>query len=633
MNLRNHLKPLIWILASILSFSFLFLALRFFEILLHREYLLFSYPLKDTFFRFLYSFSADFIFFFIFNLPYLFFYFICEWLHKDKNCFFRKTFFRITHLFLLLVFFIDMQTIAVQGRLFHISLLSAFNIEMLINSWLYGLDYWYLVLAFLISSFVLFKYLPLILKQNVSKKQIKLSLIASLCLTVLCLGAFTIMKVFPFQKEQRYNGLLKRLLAVVYPLKCDSVFFSKKELLRHLKAEECSAELRNSTALFCLAPQKNPKMKNSNKMITAEPLLQKKPVKTKENIILFVIESLHKSLLNPKLMPFLSGLRSKGISFENHLSPSYNATSLSVSALMTGKPNNSLLDKEAHFLSAFFQAGYNLSFFFGDSKNTYNWSGFFSRLGISQVFKEDYLKDTGRKEDIDTEGNVFEDVFLKYSAEKLKSGAVGPPPFFAVLLTNQIHAPYYCSRSVNINYPEERKIKDCVQHVDTAIKDFFKEIQTAEWFYNTLFVFTADHSSYQFWENNVDYFLERNIPLVFYHPNKDLSRYQNNQASSHIDIIPSLKDYLKLPYHKSLIQNSIFDLNRKRRFFMDTEEGFVLIEDDYLTEYNCQSRQSTTYLKGQRGKDRKAITDQEIIKRQDRLIKSYIQYDQNLKDH
>ncbi len=620
-------------LASILSFSFLFSALRFFEILLHRKYLLFSYPLKDTFFRFLYSFSADFIFFFIFNLPYLLIYFICEWFGRDKIYFFRKAFFRMTHLFLLLVFFIDMQTIAVQGRLFHISLLSAFNIEMLINSWLYGLDYWYLVLIFLISSFILFKYLPLILKQNVSKKQIKLSLIASLCLTALFLGAFTIMKVFPFQKEQRYNGLLKRLLTVVYPLKCDSIFFSKKELLRNLKTKVCSTELRSSTSLFCPDSPKNPKIKNSNKIETAESLSQKELFKTKENIILFVIESLHKSLINPKLMPFLSDLRRKGISFENHLSPSYNATSLSVSALMTGKPRNFLQDKEAHFLSAFFKAGYSLSFFFGDSKNTFNWSGFFSRLGISHISKEDYLRDTERKEDIDTEGNVYEDVFLKYSAEKLKSGAVGPPPFFAVLLTNQIHAPYYCSRSVDISYPEEKKLKDCVKHVDTAIKGFFKEIKTAEWFYNTLFVFTADHSSYEFWENHVDYFLERNIPLVFYHPSKDLSRYQDNQVSNHIDIIPSLKDYLNLPYHKNPIQNSIFDLDRKRRFFMDTEEGFVLIEDDYLTEYNCQSRQSTTYLKGQRGKERKAVTDQEIIKRQDRLIKSYIQYEQNLKDH
>ena len=275
-------------------------------------------------------------------------------------------------------------------------------------------------------------------------------------------------------------------------------------------------------------------------------------------------------------------------------------------------------------MSDFLQAGYTLSFFYGEKKIIFNLATVLKKLGISHIAKEDYLKETGRTQDLNKIGGILDKPFLRFSAKRIKKQ---PSPFFSIIVTNQIHYPYYCPPFTKISHSTEKKIKDCAKYVDGALKGFFKEIKNSDWFNNTLFVFTADHSDSLDFGKQSYYFYQDNIPLIFYHPNKDLKKYQNNQVSSHADIVPSLKDYLNLPHQRAVIYNSIFDLENKRRFFINRRDGFLLIEDNYLTEYSCRDNQSRTYFKN----TRKLVTDYKTKERFDKLIKSYIQYEYTLK--
>lgn len=591
LHLKKDLSPLVWIIVSVFCFSLLFTGLRCLAIFLHRPYL-FAYPLQDILIRLAYSFSIDFIFFLIFNSFYIIFYLLCEWFKKDKTFYFRKIVFRIIHIPLILLFFLDMQTLAVQDRLFDSSLLSAFKIELLINSWIFLIDYWYLALSFLIALFIIFRYLPLIEKKPLSKRKILLSTYMSFSLVLLFCVALAIgFKSLPFQREYRYNGLLMRLANVTNISKesCKTIFFSKEEVLNNLKRTE---------------------QKRSEK--EAQP----------ENVVLFVFESLSMKYITPDLMPFLSDLSRKGIVLKNHLVPVH-ATILSIYSLLNGKNNyESSIDKT--FMEDFSKAGYTLSFFFGDKKTTFNWPTFLKQLGISYIAREDYLKETGRTQDLDKEGNVFEKPFLMFSAKRIKKQKL---PFFSIIVTNQLHYPYYCSPSTTISHSTEKKIKDCTKYVDSSLESFFKDIKSSTWFNNTLFVFTADHLDSFDLGMREYYFYQHNIPLIFYHPNKNLKKYENNQVSSHADIISSLKDYLNLTHQRAIIHNSIFDLENKRRFFISRRDGFLLIEDNYLTEYKCRDNQSKTYFT----ETRKPVTNYKIQKRFDKLIKSYIQHEHTLK--
>lgn len=204
MNLRKNLSPLLYILFSVLGLFVLFAGLRLFEMLLHRKYL-FDYTFSDIFIRFVYISTTEFIFFLLFNSLYMVFYFCCEWLKKDNKFLFRKIFFYVLYLPLIFLFFLDMQTFAVQGQLFRLPLLSAFTVEMLINSWVFAIDYWYLIAVFLTASFFLFRFLPVIHKKAIPKKAILPSFLiyAGFSLSLLYLFTFAVFKHFPAQSEYR----------------------------------------------------------------------------------------------------------------------------------------------------------------------------------------------------------------------------------------------------------------------------------------------------------------------------------------------------------------------------------------------------------------------------------------------
>ena len=344
-------------------------------------------------------------------------------------------------------------------------------------------------------------------------------------------------------------------------------------------------------------------------------------------------------------MPFLTNLSKKGFLLKNHFT-SETSTILSTVSLLSGM-NPSLLSefsslaklkkilqisKERSFFTDFNHSEYTTSFFFGDTRKAFGFEKSVKSLDISYYFfREDYLKETGRKKDLDKEGNVYEKPFLKFTAKKIKAQK---NPFFSIILTNQAHYPFFCSPDIKINDSVKKRTKICLRYIDEAIKNFFQEIQNSIWFNQTLFVFTSDHPNILDFTNE-DAQIEKgflffhNVPLVFYHPKRDLKLYQNNQVSSHTDIIPSLMDYVSIPKQHSLTSNSIFQLKNKRRFFTKKAERFYLLTgDNHLTIYTCLDKNSKTYLRDSEGWK---SADHKTQKRYDKLIKSYIQYEYSLK--
>ena len=246
---------------SISILSVLFAGLRLADITLHRSSLL-KQPFLDQVNRLVFSFSVDFIFFFVWNTPYIFFHLYCEEFNKDKKFVFRRIFFYFLNFPPLILFFLDMQTLAVQDKLFYFSLLSAFKLEMLINVWVFIIDYWYFVLIILTVLFIVFKHLPVLNKKPIANRKILPVLFMNGFFIFLFVIVLIKFQNLPFQNEYKYNGIFIRLSNVIYdPMRGCKKFFSDKEVLNNLK------ELQPKT----LKQQQN---------------------KEFENIILFIIESL-----------------------------------------------------------------------------------------------------------------------------------------------------------------------------------------------------------------------------------------------------------------------------------------------------------------------------------------------------
>ena len=595
MKLQSKPTPLFSLFLSVFNLALLFLGLRLFSVLLHRRALL-KEPVLDILSRFLFTFSLDLLFFLVWNSFYVFFCLFCERLKKDQAFLFRKIFFYLLNLPVIILFFLDMQTLAVQNQLFYFSLLTALKTEMLLNFHVFIMDYWYFAVFSLGILYVFFRYFPVLVKKSMSGKEIFLAASISIYFCFLS-GLFLLQfQSLPFQDEYRYNGFLIRLVHAIHGENrgCETRFFSKSEVL---------------------------------KTLNRKPLRISKPDNPEfENVILFIIESLSGKYIQPHLMPFLADKAKRGVFLKNHYTPSL-ATISSTFSLLNGAEGGDGF-RERSFFTDFKETGYTVSFFFGDTGAAFGVSDMIKKMDITDTFfREDYLKETGRTKDLDKEGNVYENPFLDFAAKKIKRQN---PPFFSIILTNQIHLPFFCSPELKITDSLKKRHVFCLNYMDQALKNFLATIENMDWFHKTLFLFTGDHpDSFDFVNSldRADSFALNHIPLILYHPKKNLKKYESNEVSGHMDIIPSLMDYLSLPYQRhSFLSNSIFSPDQERRFFTKRGDYFVLIEDDYVAKYNCVADKTTLYLKNDR-EESEVVSNQKLEKNYDKLIKSYIQYE------
>lgn len=75
-----------------------------------------------------------------------------------------------------------------------------------------------------------------------------------------------------------------------------------------------------------------------------------------------------------------------------------------------------------------------------------------------------------------------------------------------------------------------------------------------------------------------------NVPLIFHYPGKNLESYQNNQFSSHTDIIPSVMNYLSIPHQSSVTANSIFPYGSKKKIFYQKRND--ILSDERQQAFN-----------------------------------------------
>ena len=122
------------------------------------------------------------------------------------------------------------------------------------------------------------------------------------------------------------------------------------------------------------------------------------------------------------------------------------------------------------------------------------------------------------------------------------------------------HDPY--------NVPEERfhyfkkntedfEYLNSLRYSDWALGEFFKKAKKTDWYQNTIFVITADHS--RGISNNFK--KKFNIPLLIFSPSDLVPKGVSYKIGSHIDLAPTILAFLKNNQHfvssgKNLLTNN-----------------------------------------------------------------------------
>lgn len=362
----------------------------------------------------------------------------------------------------------------------------------------------------------------------------------------------------------------------------------------------------------------------------------------KKNVVVLILESFAKEYVgyfNPDrhFTPFLDSLMQESLVFTDAYASGQQSID-AVPAIFSSLPD---LMSRPYILSSYSNnklpglptalnnQGYQTSFFHGGNNGTMGFDGFMNNVGIQNYFGLDQYPEEDAIRDTDGKWGIYDGPYLEYFANELGQQK---QPFFSSIFTLSSHFPYTLPKGYENKYPKgEHEIMELVAYSDDMLKAFFKKIENEEWFKNTMFVITADHTAQpidDFYKSRIGKYA---IPLFIYSPKGDLKGV-DTLVSSHVDIMPTILDYAQLDGTYFAHGASLLDKERAG-YAMQFENGlYQYVDNDYLIVFDgenmkeCYRRPKVDQLEGLRFE---IITDEErkkikaIVKKIKAIIQKY----------
>ena len=183
--------------------------------------------------------------------------------------------------------------------------------------------------------------------------------------------------------------------------------------------------------------------------------------------------------------------------------------------------------------------GYATAFFHGAPNGSMGFQAYARSAGFEQYFGMDEYDGIDA---FDGTWAIWDEEFLQYYAQRMSQM---PEPFMTTVFTASSHHPFRIPERYEGVFPQgDQPIHPCVAYTDHALCKFFQYAQQQEWYENTLFVITADHT------NQVslpEYATAKGlfeVPIAFYSPQWNQGEVREQSAVSQTDIMPSVLAYL-----------------------------------------------------------------------------------------
>lgn len=288
------------------------------------------------------------------------------------------------------------------------------------------------------------------------------------------------------------------------------------------------------------------------------------------NVVVIIIESFsneHSAHMNPKpgylgFTPFFDSLASQGLLFDGFANGKRSiegipAITSSLPALMdqdfiTSVYASNKVESLASYLGS---KGYTTTFYHGGNNGTMGFDAFARLSGFAQYKgRNEYGNDT----DFDGKWGIFDEPFLKYVANDCSKTK---QPFLSVVFTLSSHHPYTIPNHLQGRFRKGNlPIQESIMYADYALKTFFEKARQTDWFTNTLFVITADHSSEAYLPEFNTTVGQYAIPILFYMPSK-IAPLKSPVVAQQTDIMPTVMRMLNfdkpfLAFGKALTDSS-----------------------------------------------------------------------------
>ena len=494
------------------------------------------------------------------------------------NAIYQKTLkilFYSVNLLFIITNFVDFEYYKFTGRRSTYGMLTAQGMEQeatgLIGSFL--VEFWYLLLIAILLAIAFYKAIPnlkgsISYKNNSIKDYIKQSL-----LFLAVISVFLVLGRGGFQKKplriidsSGYGAINHAALVLNTPF-CILKTFNKKETLTSPKYFSETELDRIFSPIISINPEKE---------------------MTKKNVVLIILESFGRENLNIGATPFLDSLITKSYFFENGFANG----KLSIDAVPSALSSIPSLLKHSIITSSYAvnkvnglplilkEQGYNTSFFHGAFNGSQNFDQYAKVSGFDAYYGMD---EYNGPEAFDGKWGIFDEEFLQFFNTTITTFQ---QPFFSTIFTVSSHNPYKIPERYANKFPKgDTKIIQSISYTDYALKQFFEAAKKEDWYKNTMFVITADHTSSEpttkFYNTNVGRF---RIPILFFDPSNESFTGTDDKNFQQVDILPSVLDYLgiatkTISYGKSYTSDKDFVV-----YYLDNM--YHLIDGDYYLAFN-----------------------------------------------
>ena len=341
---------------------------------------------------------------------------------------------------------------------------------------------------------------------------------------------------------------------------------------------------------------------------------------SKKNIIILILESFSQEYFENGYMPFLRELEKDSSSFKRHLANGRRSIEV-LPSLLCGLPSliNEPISTSIYQSNKFScvpkivkENGYTNFFFHGGSRGTMGFESYTLSNGFDRYFsREDYPSE----KDFDGTWGIFDGPFMEYSITEISKM---PKPFLVGIFTLSSHQPYSIPLNLKGKFPKGTlEIHESIGYTDHALKNFFEMARKSDWFKDTIFIITADHTSKLESKKFNNMIGRYRVPLIIY---PKLENILETKVTQHSDIPKTLlhllgikNDTLPLTGESMLNQGDGMAIN-----YADGRDYFLLSHKNSLV-FNGVEQKNINY-----NWETGEITS--LGPSQNLLLKAYLQY-------
>jgi len=322
------------------------------------------------------------------------------------------------------------------------------------------------------------------------------------------------------------------------------------------------------------------------------PMIKVSSAKTKKpNVVVIILESFSSEYIGALnngigYTPFLDSLMNQSLVFTQAFAngkrsiesmPSIFAgiPALTDGAFITSKYGSNKINSAANILK---ELGYNSAFFHGGKNGTMGFNDFANLAGFDKYYG---MNEYNNAADYDGNWGIWDEeflIFFKNTLDKFNQ------PFFTSVYTLSSHHPYKVPEKYKDKFPKgSLNIHESIGYTDFSLQKFFEIAKSSDWFENTLFIITSDHTAQSestFYNTKYGSYL---VPLLFFHNSDSIFKGKSDIVAQQTDIFPSIIDYVGyneqfVCYGNSLLNDSIdhFAVNYISGIYQFISDNYVL---------------------------------------------------------